>query len=118
MDFQFESIGPTLRIVVLFFLILFALLALGVLVVIAALPGRIAKSRNHPQTAAINICGWLGLPTGLLWIVAMVWAFLKSGPIGLAQETVVAGSAQLKQEVLALESMVNDLEIKLKESRR
>ncbi len=72
MEYQFESLGPTLRIVVLFALIIFALLALGVVVLIAALPGRIAKSCNHPQAAAINICGWLGLPTGILWVLAMV----------------------------------------------
>ena len=111
-EYQFESLGPTLRIVVLFALIVFALLALGVVVLLAALPGRIAKSFNHPQTAAINVCGWLGLPTGIMWVLAMVWAFLKTGPIGSGVEPSRLGSEQLNQEVLALESAVNELEIK------
>ncbi len=118
MEYQFESLGPTLRIVVLVFLIVFALLALAVVVFIAAWPGRIAKSHKHPQSAAINICGWLGLPTGILWVLAMVWASLKSGPIGLGQEFAKADSEQLRDEVLSLESAVKDLESKLKESRK
>jgi hypothetical protein len=40
MEFQFESIGPALRIIILVFMIVFALVALGLAVVIAALPGR------------------------------------------------------------------------------
>ncbi len=50
MEYQFESIGPALRIVVLVFMILFALALLAFIVVLAALPGKIAKARNHPQT--------------------------------------------------------------------
>ncbi len=85
MEYQFESLGPTVRIVVLIFLIVFALIALGVVVLIAALPGQIARSRHHPQADAINVCGWLGLPTGILWVVAMVWAFLRTNPSGSTQ---------------------------------
>lgn len=77
MDYAFESIGPTLRYVVLAFMLVFALLGLIVIVLLAALPGQIAKRTEHPQANAINVCGWLGLPTGLLWVVAMVWAFTR-----------------------------------------
>jgi 5-bromo-4-chloroindolyl phosphate hydrolysis protein len=48
MNFQFEALGPTLRIVVLVFLLIFALLILGFIVFIAILPGKIAKARSHP----------------------------------------------------------------------
>ena len=89
MEYQFESIGPTLRIVVLVFMIVFALLLLALVVVLAALPGKIAKARKHPQTQAVNVCGWVGLPTGILWAVAMVWAFWveKSNMIASQQYT-------------------------------
>jgi hypothetical protein len=113
MEYQFESLGPTLRIVVLLFLIAFAILALGVVVIVAALPGRIAKSCNHPQSAAINICGWLGLPTGILWVLAMVWACLKAGPIGSGPATYLAGAEQLEDEIVSLERAVQELELKL-----
>lgn len=87
-DYQFESLGPALSYVVLAFLLVAALVGLAVIVGIAALPGQVAKQRKHPQKDAINICGWLGLPTGVLWVVAMVWAFWRSGenPNGIPQE--------------------------------
>ena len=80
MEYQFESIGPMLRIVVLVFMLIFAVVLLAVLVAAAALPGVIAKSRNHPQAQAVNVCGWIGLPTGILWVVAMVWAYWVDNP--------------------------------------
>ena len=63
----------------------FALLVLCVLVsaaiviaiVLAALPGKIAKTRNHPQAEAIKMCGWMGLITFVLWPIAFVWAYTK-----------------------------------------
>ena len=77
MEYAFESIGPTLRYVVLAFMLVFAVIALLVVVLLAALPGQIAKRTGHPQANAINVCGWLGLPTGVLWIIAMTWAFTR-----------------------------------------
>lgn len=117
MEYQFESLGPTLRIVALLFLIAFAILALGAVVLLAALPGRIAISRNHPQSAAINLCGWLGLPTGILWVVAIVWAFLKTAPIVSCSTVSEPEVEQLQNEVLSLESAVQRLELELKGAR-
>jgi hypothetical protein len=49
-----------------------------IVVTLGKLPGQIAKQRNHPQAAAINIAGWLGVATlGVLWPLAMIWAFLR-----------------------------------------
>ncbi len=62
----------------------FALIVLLVLLVsvVAAIimlgmaPGRIAKSRNHPQAEAVNVCGWWGVITlGVLLPLAFVWAY-------------------------------------------
>ena len=42
----------------------------------AALPGRIAVRRGHPQAAAVNVAAWISLITlGALWPLALVWAF-------------------------------------------
>ena len=58
-------------------LILFAT-AIAAWVILGMLPGRIARNRNHPQTEAINICGWLGaLTMGILSPIAYVWAYTK-----------------------------------------
>ena len=79
------------------FVVFGAILAVGVQVVVTlgTLPGQVAKTRDHPQTAAINIASWVGIATlvlgaavggtdaisfilmGILWPVALVWAFQK-----------------------------------------
>ena len=108
MEYQFESMGPTIRIVVLIFLILSVLIGLGIVVFLAALPGYIARSRKHPQSAAINVCGMLGLPTGILWVLAMVWAYFD----GYSQKH-PAQSDELKnvlEQVVALEKSLAELE--------
>jgi hypothetical protein len=70
------------------FLDVFALIVLAVLLIAAivvigvlgALPGRIARSRRHPQADAIAVGGWLGLLFGgVLWPVVMIWAYVDSG---------------------------------------
>lgn len=57
-------------------LAVFALKILGVLiisfivvfVVLARMPGEIARKRNHPQAEAVAVGGWPGLLfSGLLW---------------------------------------------------
>ena len=64
----------------------FALIVLIVLiaVVIAAwlmlamMPGQIARKRGHPQAEAINVMGWWGAITmGILAPIAWVWAHTK-----------------------------------------
>ena len=51
-----------------------------IVVVLGSLPGQIAKKRGHPQAAAINVASWLGIATmGILWPLALIWAFLKPG---------------------------------------
>ncbi|GAB5405878.1 MAG: DUF3302 domain-containing protein [Aureliella sp.] len=106
MEYQFESLGPTLRIVVLIFLCVFALAVIGVLVLLAALPGEIARRRNHPQASAVNICGWLGLPTGIVWVVAMGWS-LWSYEGSDASPALSAQLDVLEAAVEKLESKIN-----------
>lgn len=104
MEYQFESLGPALRIVVLLFLLLFAVFLLALVVLLAALPGLLAKKNGHPQAWAVNICGWLGLPTGILWVVAMVWAVWDySGN----------SSSDVDSQLTALEAAVDKLEAKI-----
>ncbi|MEQ8210790.1 MAG: DUF3302 domain-containing protein [Lacipirellulaceae bacterium] len=101
MDYPFISIGPTLHVIAL--LVLFAMLLVGIAVAIllASLPGRIAAARNHPQTAAVNACGWLGLPTGILWVVAFAWAFWKYQ---------TANSHEIEEALSSLEATIDRLE--------
>ena len=58
-------------------LILFAT-SIAAWVILGMLPGRIARSRHHPQAEAINICGWFGAITmGILSPAAYIWAYTK-----------------------------------------
>ena len=65
---------------------------------LAQLPGRIARERGHPQADAIHALGWLGLVTaGPGWVVAMVWAFTRPGPL-VAAEAPEAAKIEAKPE--------------------
>ena len=64
----------------------FALIVLIVLIAVvvaawimlAMMPGQIAKKRGHPQAEAINVMGWWGAITlGILAPIAWVWAYTK-----------------------------------------
>ena len=59
-------------------MLVLAIAVVAIWVVLAMLPGKIARQRGHPQAEAVNVCGWLGgLTLGLLLPVAFVWAYLR-----------------------------------------
>lgn len=59
--------------------------AVVIVVTLGSLPGQIAHKRGHPQAPAITVAGWLGLATGgLLWPLALIWAFLRPAAAGPA----------------------------------
>ena len=71
----------------LIILIVVALAGIAVWVLLAMAPGKIAKSRNHPQADAINVCGWWGAVTlGLLTPLAFIWAYTKPGAVADPEE--------------------------------
>lgn len=119
MPYPFSSAGPALQILALVVLLVFLLIGIGVVVLLAALPGRIASRRGHPQTEAINICGWVGLPSGFFWVVALVWAYTKPPGSGMP----VPGSPTpdfmqtLSSQLASLETAVASLEQQQQESR-
>lgn len=79
-------------------------------VVLAMLPGKIAKSRNHPQAEAINIGGWLGaLFAGVAWPIFLIWAYTK--PIRVTQE------GEISADLEALQDRIKTLEAKLATGR-
>lgn len=75
-------------------LLLLIALILGLFVVLAMLPGKIAASRNHPQADAVNVAGWLGaLAMGVFWPLALVWAFYISPGQKLPEPEAKEGAA-------------------------
>ncbi len=50
--------------------------AIAIWVILGMMPGKIARSRNHPQAEAINVSGWWGVITmGILLPLAFIWAY-------------------------------------------
>jgi apolipoprotein N-acyltransferase len=47
-------------------------------VLVAGLPGHVARKRGHPSAKAIQICGLLGLLFLPCWFVALIWAYTGS----------------------------------------
>ena len=91
---------------VLTFLVLGVLLSVALYAAyrLGALPGQIAKQRGHPQADAIRVAGWLGLLTlGLLWPLALIWAFTRPHPSSEA-------AADLSRQLEILSSRVATLE--------
>ena len=58
-------------------LLLMIATAVAVLVLLAMMPGKIAAQRNHSHAEAVKVAGWLGMLTGIIWILAMIWAYIK-----------------------------------------
>lgn len=86
-------------------IVLFITIACGIalVVVLGPLPGKIAKQRNHPQADAIQVMGWIGLITlGLLWLIALIWAYTKPFQSGSAD-------SQLAKRVSSLENQLQQL---------
>jgi hypothetical protein len=78
MAFTLQGFGPFLHWLTLAILCVLPVILGIVLCKLGGLPGSIAAARGHPQAAAINICGWMGLITLVLWPIAMVWAHLNA----------------------------------------
>lgn len=76
MDFKLQAFGPFLHWLTLIVLCIVPVLLAYVIYRLGSLPGKVARSRSHPQADAITVCGWLGIVTLVLWPLALVWAYL------------------------------------------
>ncbi len=102
------------------FIVMFVLLvAVAILIkILGALPGKIARSRAHPQAEAINVCGWLGILTlGVAWPFALIWAYTRSPGVSSAfrepentqsVEALNQTVAELSQRLTAAEQQLRD----------
>ena len=57
-------------------LILFSVIIITLAIIfVHTMPGKIARSRNHPQSEAIEIMSLLGLLVFPLWMGSLIWAY-------------------------------------------
>jgi len=76
----------------------------ALIVMLGSLPANIAKHRQHPHVDAINAASWLGLALGgILWPIALVWAFLPFGNSPSTSDTASEIDA-LRRQVAELRS--------------
>jgi Protein of unknown function (DUF3302) len=71
----------------LVFAVILAVLVFGI-VSLGKLPGQLARKWGHPQAAAVNAAGWIGVASGgLIWPFALIWAFMVPSKSGSAAST-------------------------------
>lgn len=66
-----------LDIVSLLILAILIVGALYLLLIVAAIPGVLAKKRHSPWAEAINVAGWIGVLLPPLWMLALIAAFVR-----------------------------------------
>jgi Protein of unknown function (DUF3302) len=68
-----------------FAFVVFAVILLAAVIVIVGvgrLPRQLARKWRHPYAPAVNVAGWVGIATGgLLWPLALIWAFTAPGDV-------------------------------------
>jgi hypothetical protein len=58
-------------------LVVLLLSSVTVVVLLAMLPGMIARRRSHPWASAVAVGGWVTLFLGfVLWPVVLIWAYV------------------------------------------
>ena len=98
-----------------------AILLLGLIAVfylfiyIHDIPYKIAKQRNHPQTEAIHVAGWLSLFTlHAIWPIVFIWAVSKQKPAEVAVTLKGEAELDLARRLSQLEDRLNKLEVRNK----
>ncbi len=62
-----------------FILIFLVISAVAIVAALGMAPGYIARQRNHPWAAGVEVAGWVTLICGfVLWPLALVWAFVDA----------------------------------------
>lgn len=85
-DMMLDSLDWLFDTVALIFLLLIVGLLIVLVVWLGALPGNIARQRQHPQADAINVLGWMGVLFVPLWPIAFAWGFVRRPTAGTAPE--------------------------------
>ncbi len=106
MDFKLQAFGPFLHWLTLIVLCIMPVLLAYVIYRLGGLPGKIARSRNHPQAEAINVCGWMGIITLVLWPLALVWAYV-------APEKPLTGGSAAETNQASLTAKLHEARLRL-----
>jgi len=101
-------------------LAILAILLVGVLfliLIVAAIPGVLAKKRHSPWAEAINVAGWVGVLLPPIWMLALIAAFVRpqtgeGAQIAISQEEtteLATAIANISQRLTALQNNIHAL---------
>jgi hypothetical protein len=103
-------------------LVILAILIVGVLfliLIVAAIPGVLAKKRHSPWTEAINVAGWIGVLLPPIWMLALIAAFVRprvgdGAQIAISQEEtteLASAIARISERIAALQDNIQALNL-------
>jgi len=100
----------------LFVLLVILALVVAILLLLAWLPGDLAKKRHSPWAEAINIAGWIGILLPPIWMLALIAAFIKprSGE-GAAIAISEAETAELAATITGISQRIAAMETGMRE---
>jgi|SRR5277367_5169262 len=101
-------------------LIILAILIVGALLlvlIVAAIPGVLAKKRHSPWAEAINVAGWIGALLPPIWMLALIAAFVRpqtgeGAQIAISQDEtteLAAAIAKISERVTTLQNNIHSL---------
>src|SRR5277367_2420403 len=106
-----------LDVVSLAILAILLLGALFLILIVAAIPGVLAKKRHSPWAEAINVAGWIGVLLPPIWMLALIAAFVRpqtgeGAQIAISQDEtteLAATIAKTSERVTALQNKIRAL---------
>ncbi len=98
--------------------VLFVVIAVlvGILLVLAWLPGSIARKRRSPWAEAINVAGWIGVVLPPIWMLALIASFVRpSVGEGAAVAITESETAELAASIQNISRRLENLEREIRE---
>lgn len=91
--------------------------ALALILIVAAIPGALAKKRHSPWAEAINVGGWIGVLLPPIWMLALIAAFVRppggeGAQIAISQDETTELAAlitKISERITALENNIHAL---------
>ena len=88
--------------------------ALFLILIVAAIPGVLAKKRHSPWAEAINVAGWVGVLLPPVWMLALIAAFVRpqvgeGAQIAISQDEtteLAAAIAKISERVTTLQNNI------------
>ena len=101
-------------------LVILAILIVGALflvLIVAAVPGVLAKKRHSPWAEGINVAGWIGVLLPPIWMLALIAAFVRpqvgeGAQITISQDEtteLAAAIAKISERVTILQNNIHAL---------